>query len=106
VNKNKVDYTYQPGQDDVPDDMMILSGGNKYYEKATPLVGRFMNNLQGEIKGSKHSIDQMLNSRKKIFDLMKKEKTTWMTTLIDGERKGFCSKISDRTDRTRMTKVR
>jgi len=78
--------------------MVQMSGGNKYHEGTNPLVGKFINSIQGSIRISNDIKTQMKETSTKLFDKMKKEKNQFLQTLIQGEHEGHCKGISNRMD--------
>jgi hypothetical protein len=100
VNKGRVDYSYKPKKGEFTEDMMQMCGSNKYHEGTNPLVQKFINSVQGNIKVSNKSKVGMKNTSQKIFDMMKKEKHRYIKTLVRGEDDGHCKGIKKRLDPT------
>jgi len=80
--------------------MLVMSGGNKYHEGTNKAMGQFINGLQGNISTSLQARQQMKESSNKIFDLMKREKISYIKTLVKGEDLGHCKGIKKRLDPT------
>ena len=79
---------------------MQMCGSNKYHEGTNPLVQKFINSVQGNIKVSNKNKVGMKNTSQKIFDMMKKEKHRYIKTLVRGEDEGHCKGIKKRLDPT------
>ena len=105
MNK-RADYTYKAKKTDFTEDMLTMSGGNKYHERTNLMVGKFINGLQGNISTSVQTRVQMKENSQKIFDMMKKEKIQYIRTLVKGEDNGHCRGIKQRIDPTTKYKIK
>lgn len=94
--KNK--YVYQVQNEELPEGIITLSHGNKYHEGSNPNILKFINAIQGRIRISYDIKNEMVDNSHKIFDMMKKEKSAYMQTLLKGEDDGHCFGIKQRSD--------
>ena len=96
--RGKQTYHYQTKDEEFSEDMLLMSGGNKYHEGTNPKVGKFINSVQGSIKLSHDVKAQMKDTSAKIFAMMRKEKHSFLKTLLQGENDGHCKGITRRVD--------
>ena len=82
------------------EEMLRLSGGNKYLEKKNPNTSYMIRRLQGNIYKSQSDRESVKEKSQRIFDLMKKEKVAYIQTLVKGEDEGHCKGIKKRIDPT------
>lgn len=100
VNKRIKDWDYEPKANEFTEDMLNISGGNKYHQGTYGGLNKFINGLQGNIVHTNEAKAELRGHSQKIFDLMKYEKKKYLKTLIKGESEGHCKGISKRFDET------
>ena len=98
VNKRRTDYSYEPKVNEFTEEMLHMSGGNKYHEGTNLLVNQLINGLQGTIFSTNKAKADLRDHSQKIFDLMKKERRQYIKTLVKGEAEGHCKGIAKRLD--------
>ena len=87
-------------EDEIPDGLIRLSNSNKWHEANNPIIAKFINSIQGRIRISNDIKTEMVDNSNKIFEMMKKEKGTYLKTLLSGEDQGHCTGIKKRIDPT------
>jgi hypothetical protein len=91
-------YSYEVKPEEFSEEMLTLSGGNRYHERANPPLDKFINSIQGNLQISNDIKTKMKETSNKIFDQMKKTKHGFLKTLLNGESEGHCRGISKRID--------